>query len=125
MCSRYLDNCYFKNIIVSVSIVVFFTFLQNQYTDKNNVIHIAGFIYGLPVIYFILLNSICSNMKNPDAIKYISNVLLGSFITLLSILFSLFAIKKKWNLLKTSLIGNIIVLLILFLYFKFKMYNLF
>ena len=123
MTQKYFNNCYLKNVFFSVVIVILFTFLQENFSDKSSVIHIAGFIYGLPILYFVLLNSICSKMNDHLAMKYISNVFLGSFITLLAILSSIFALKKKWSILKTSVIGNIVVILILVIYMKFNIYN--
>lgn len=97
--------------------------LLEQY--RNNKVapwKVFSFLWAAPILLFIPLYISYSKDKN-GSIDFLIHALLGSLGTVTIILITLFLIKIQFNYIATLVLNFIMSYVIIFLYFKYKIYS--
>lgn len=98
-----------------------FSFLTNRYSDSINYVKIVAFVYAAPCLFFYLLYLMSKDSKkmmNDFTVHALIGTLLTVFLMILTLIFN----KRTRNEL---IFGNFIaIIIILFLYFYFKIYEM-
>ena len=120
-----MNSIIFKKILINVIIgslliglVSYFTFMYDEHPEYLN---ITAFLWGVPLIYFYFLY--ITYQKHPKAMESLTkHGTIGVVLTLTIMLVTLLMFRYKTEI-DTILGVNIIYsLLVIFLYFYFKVY---
>jgi len=97
-----------------------FSYLTGSYYESINYVKIIAFVYAAPCLYFYLLYVLSKDSKTAMT-DFTVHAIMGTVITLLLMLFTLYFRKRD----RTDLIiGNLLGLIVsLFVYFYYEIYK--
>ena len=117
------------NQIIKEGIIGFITFasisyLAQKYTNFSNFYKISAFLWAVPLTYYFIIYIINKENKLDHIVHFNKHALLGIICTLL--LMSLVEIMMGYNINTRTILNTVlgITLVILFVYFHYKIYNL-
>ncbi len=115
-----------KNVFINAAVGGFlcglFAFLTGRFSNTPSYIKIFAFVYAAPCLYFYLLYMLSRQGKN-QMVQFTRHALFGTLVSAVIIFVTVLFQEKSATAL---IVGNLIALLfVLFIYFVFKMYNLF
>ena len=99
-----------------------FSYASTLYTTNANYLRVTAFLWGLPLIYFYILNIAWNTAGREAAFDVSVHGLLGIIITLFSIIFTLFIVRLNKEFI---IYLNIMILITaIFSYTYYKVYNI-
>ena len=121
-----MNNIIFKKILINVIIgslliglVSYFTFMYDEHPEYLN---ITAFLWGVPLIYFYLLY--ITYQKHPKAMESLTkHGTIGVVLTLTIMIATLYMFHNKTDIDIILGINIIYSLLVIFLYFYYRVYN--
>ena len=99
-----------------------FSYITNLYKGSSDYLKILAYLWAAPATYFYILYIASRNNKSAMA-DLSKHALLGHFMTLLAILFTLYFLRNIDT--KYIIMTNLVyTLAVFFIYFYFKLYKL-
>ena len=117
-----MNNTIILDALFGALLLGTFSYFTSLYKSNNNYIKIVAYLWAIPGILFYLLR--IASRKGKDAmLDFMTHALLGLFLSLIALIFTFFL--KDINS-KLLIMYNLLYLVVcIFLYFHFKVYDKF
>ena len=113
-------NTIILDSVLGAVILGSFSYLSSIHTKNNNYIKILAYLWAIPCILFYLLQ--IASRKNQQAIyDFAIHALLGFLLSIIALLFTLYFIDLEPK--KLILYNFLFLILCVFVYFYFKIYQ--
>lgn len=111
-----------KDALIGGTLIGIISYLNEIYKNNINYPKITGFLIAAPIGYFLAVNIFLRNSAE-SARNYSIHMILGLIYTFLIVLFSIYLLKNKLSNIIPIFVFSMI-LIILFIYFKFEIYKI-
>ncbi len=112
---------YLQQFLIGGFITTIFSLAASKYETNPEYIKIIAFMWGIPLLYFYILY-IAWRTGHQAGIDVTLHALFGIMFTIIAMIMTL--LISKFGKQITILCNILLLLVIIFVYFKFKLYNI-